>query len=267
MRLSFHDRVTLMVVQFNVSNTIPDTVLEQVAVVMQPSAESSLTEDFIIPLPSLSSATSPGIVYVSFTRDSPEGYASGSFQCTLKFVSKEVDPSTGEPEEDGYEDEYQLEEVELGAGDYIIPTYVTFSSEWDRLRGGPSATETFSLSAMESLKGDLRLSIIDFFSLLTECSFHSCLRFHHRDSQHASAGGHRRYCLNLCPHIATGRVSYWRWGCWEGVGEMQDDVLEDPGGDTRIECAGGEGGSVQSGRFCHWRLRSRTCFFRNLDLG
>ena len=120
---------------------------------MQPSAESSLTEDFIIPLPSLSSATSPGIVYVSFTRDSPEEYVSGSFQSALKFVSKEVDPSTGEPEEDGYEDEYQLEEVELGAGDYIIPTYVTFSSEWDRLRGGASATETFSLSAMESLKG------------------------------------------------------------------------------------------------------------------
>lgn len=120
---------------------------------MQPSAESTLTEDFIIPLPSLSSATSPGIVYVSFTRDSPEEYASGSFQCVLKFISKEVDPSTGEPEEDGYEDEYQLEEVELGAGDYIVPTYVAFSSEWDRLRGGASATETFSLSAMESLKG------------------------------------------------------------------------------------------------------------------
>ena len=120
---------------------------------MQPSAESSLTEDFIIPLPSLSSATSPGIVYVSFTRDSPEEYVSGSFQCALKFVSKEVDPSTAEPEEDGYEDEYQLEEVELGAGDYIIPTYVTFSSEWDRLRGGANATETFSLSAMENLKG------------------------------------------------------------------------------------------------------------------
>jgi coatomer protein complex subunit gamma len=143
-----------MAVQFNISNTIPDTILEQVAVVMQPSAETSLTEDFIIPLQALSTATSPGIVYVSFTRDSPEEYASGSFQCVLKFVSKEVDPSTGEPEEDGYEDEYQLEEVELGAGDYIIPTYVTFSSEWDRLRGGASATETFSLSAMESLKGE-----------------------------------------------------------------------------------------------------------------
>ena len=138
---------------------------------MQPSAESSLTEDFIIPLPSLSATTSPGIVYVSFTRDSPEEYASGSFQCVLKFVSKEVDPSTGEPEEEGYEDEYQLEEVELGAGDYIVPTYVTFSTEWDRLRGGASATETFSLSAMESLKGEPVSLGLRLLSVFTKPSF------------------------------------------------------------------------------------------------
>jgi coatomer protein complex subunit gamma len=122
---------------------------------MQPQTEDAgLTEDFIIPVPALTAASSPSIVYVSFTRDSPEQYALASFQCTLKFLSKELDPSTGEPEEEGYEDEYQLEEVELSAGgDYIIPNYVTFGSEWDRLRSAPSATETFALSAMESLKG------------------------------------------------------------------------------------------------------------------
>ncbi|GBE77535.1 Probable coatomer subunit [Sparassis crispa] len=141
-----------IVFQFNVSNTIPDTVLEQVSVIMQPQADSGLTEDFIIPLPSLSLATSPGIVYVSFTRDSPAEYATTSFSCILKFVSKELDPSTGEPEQEGYEDEYQLEETELAAADYIVPSYVTFASEWDRLRDGGSATETFSLSAMESMK-------------------------------------------------------------------------------------------------------------------
>lgn len=143
-----------IVFQYNVSNTLPDTVLEGVSVIMQPQAEDSgLTEDFIIVLPSLSAASSPGIVYASFTRESPEQYAVASFQCTLKFVSKELDPSTGEPEEEGYEDEYQLEEIELSAGgDYIIPNYVTFGSEWDRLRSAATATETFSLSAMDSLK-------------------------------------------------------------------------------------------------------------------
>jgi coatomer protein complex subunit gamma len=143
--------------QYNVSNTLPDTVLEQVSVSMQPQTEESgLREDFIIILPSLTAASSPGIVYASFTRESPEQYAVASFQCTLKFWSKELDPSTGEPEEEGYEDEYQLEEIELSAGgDYIIPNYVTFGSEWDRLRSAATATETFSLSAMESLKGPL----------------------------------------------------------------------------------------------------------------
>lgn len=121
---------------------------------MQPQTESGLTEDFILTVPTLTSATSPSIIYVSFTRDSPEEYATGSFQCALKFLSKELDPSTGEPEEDGYEDEYQLEEVELAAGgDYIIPSYSSFSSEWDRLDSSASATETFSLTAMESIKG------------------------------------------------------------------------------------------------------------------
>ena len=187
---------------------------------MQPSTESNLTEDFIIPLPSLSSATSPGIVYVSFTRDSPEEYACGSFQCVLKFVSKEVDPSTGEPEEDGYEDEYQLEEVELGAGDYIVATYVTFSSEWDRLRGGASATETFSLPAMESLKGGSPFLVFRFSSLITKPLFDSRMRFYHRDSQHASFGRHRRSHLNNCSCIATSGVGCWCRGCWKGVSEM-----------------------------------------------
>lgn len=141
--------------------------------------DSGLTEDFIIPLPSLTAATSPSIVYVSFTRESPEQYAIASFQCTLKFLSKELDPSTGEPEEEGYEDEYQLEEVELSAGgDYIIPNYVTFGSEWDRLRSAPSATETFALSAMESLKGSFHVfMIINGFSIAYAVSY-SCVRFY-----------------------------------------------------------------------------------------
>lgn len=140
-----------IVFQYNVSNTLPDTVLENVSVIMQPQSEDSgLTEDFIILLPSLTAASSPSIVYVSFSKS--EHYPLASFGCTLKFLSKELDPSTGEPEEDGYEDEYQLEEIELGAPDYIVPTYATFGAEWDRLRSAPSATETFALSAMESLK-------------------------------------------------------------------------------------------------------------------
>lgn len=106
-----------IVFQFNITNTIPDTVLEQVSVVMVPSPDTGVTEDFIIPIQSLSVAQGAGAVYVSFTRDEPEAYAAGSFGCTLRFVSKEVDPNSGEPEEEGYNDEYQVEDCDLGAGD------------------------------------------------------------------------------------------------------------------------------------------------------
>src|ERR1700761_5023006 len=108
--------------------------------------DTGLTQDFVLPLDSLTAASSPGIAYVSFTRDQPEDYAVASFQCTLQFISKELDPTTGEPEADGYEDEYQLEEGELSAGgDYIVPSYASFGAEWDRMKGAPSVTETFGL--------------------------------------------------------------------------------------------------------------------------
>jgi coatomer protein complex subunit gamma len=87
---------------------------------MTPSEDSGLREDFIIPLETLTAAQSPGIVYVSFSREQPDEYAVGTFACTLKFVSKEVDPTSGMPEEEGYDDEYQVEELDLGAGDVSV---------------------------------------------------------------------------------------------------------------------------------------------------
>ena len=64
---------------------------------MQPAADSGLTEDFIIPVLTLS-ANFTGVVYILFTREAPGEYATPSFSCILKFVSKEADPATGEPE-------------------------------------------------------------------------------------------------------------------------------------------------------------------------
>jgi hypothetical protein len=83
------------------------------------ATEEGLTEDFIIPAESIT-ADAPGIVYVSFTRTAPEEFALSSFECTLKFVSKEVDPTTGTPEEEGYDDEYQVEQIDIGAGDVSL---------------------------------------------------------------------------------------------------------------------------------------------------
>ncbi len=116
-----------------------------------------------MPIPRLSTGGA-GAVYVSFTRDEPSAYAAGSFGCTLRFVSKEVDPTNDEPEEEGYQDEYQVEDCDLGAGDYITPTYATFATEWDKLAGASSITETFALSSSESLK-DACKSLIEVLNM------------------------------------------------------------------------------------------------------
>lgn len=121
--------------------------------VVQPSGEG-LTEDLIIPVASLSIATGTQPVYVSFTRVNPDEYSLGSFSCLLKFVSKEVDPSSGEPEETGYDDEYQLEEMELGAADWIVPSWASFESEWAKL--DQELEEEFVLGSMASIKGTLQ---------------------------------------------------------------------------------------------------------------
>ena len=191
--------------------------------IMQPAPDSGLAEDFIIPIPQLSSAVSPSIVYVSFTRETPSEYTLASFQCTLKFISKELDPSSGEPEEEGYEDEYQLEEVELGAGgDYIVPNYVNFSTEWDRLRTFSTATETFALSAMDSIKGTQSYrSFLRSTSLTRRLG--SCCRLHCRDSQHGGPWWHGEPLVVICAHFAAFWPRYWRR--WEGPGAKSDDVL------------------------------------------
>jgi coatomer protein complex subunit gamma len=143
-----------LVLQFNVKNTLPDSVLEEVSMITTPSEEeeSQLEEDFIIPIPKLT-AQEPGTVYVSFKRTSEEGYPIGSFTNVLKFTSKEIDPASGEPEEEGYEDEYQVEDLELLSGDYLVPAFTgSWDNVWEQVgAAGEEATEAYALGT--ELKG------------------------------------------------------------------------------------------------------------------
>jgi coatomer protein complex subunit gamma len=144
-----------VVLQFNIKNTLSDALLEEVSMITTPTDEDGevLEEDFIIPIPKLTHEE-PGIIYVSFKRsgdDTP--YPITSFTNVLKFTSKEIDPTTGEPEEEGYEDEYQVEDLELVSGDYLVPA---FAGSWDNIweqvgAAGEEATETYALGT--DLKG------------------------------------------------------------------------------------------------------------------
>ena len=145
-----------LVLQYDIKNTMPDTVLEEVSVVATPSEEEeSLEEDFTIPVTKLA-GEQPGTAFVSFKKSSDVAYPITSFTNVLKFTSKEIDPTTGEPDESGYEDEYQVEDLELLGSDYVTPAFAgSFDHAWEQTgANGEEASETLQLSSTKSIAGE-----------------------------------------------------------------------------------------------------------------
>lgn len=161
-----------IVLQFDIKNTLPDTVLEEVSVVSSPSEEDGevgLEEEFIIPISKLV-RDEPGTVYVSFRRlEGDKSFSVTTFTNVLKFTSKEIDPTSGEAEEKGYEDEYEVEDLELNGSDYVIPTFAgSFNHVWEQLGAtGEEAVETLQLSNVKSIAGMVTFTCGPESSILT----------------------------------------------------------------------------------------------------
>lgn len=144
-----------IILQYDVKNTLPDTVLENVSVVATPGDEEELEEVFIIPADKLAT-DEPGKIYVAFRKVSGEGsLPTTQFSNVLKFTSKEIDPSTGEPEDGGYEDEYEVGEFDLAGSDYVVPAFASnFNHIWEQVgASGEEAQETMQLSGIKSIAG------------------------------------------------------------------------------------------------------------------
>ncbi|OTA95881.1 hypothetical protein M434DRAFT_393351 [Hypoxylon sp. CO27-5] len=142
-----------IVLQYEVKNTLPSTVLENVSVVATPSDEEELEEVFIIQAEKLPT-DEPGKIYVAFKKVNGEGsLPTATFSNILKFTSKEIDPTTNEPEETGYEDEYEVSDFELSGSDYVIPTFASnFNHVWEQVgAAGEEAEETMQLSGVNSI--------------------------------------------------------------------------------------------------------------------
>ncbi|KAL0725985.1 hypothetical protein Bca4012_022078 [Brassica carinata] len=156
----FDDHV---VFQYNCTNTIPEQLLERVNVIVDASeAEefSELTSKALNSLP----YDSPGQAFVAFEK--PAGVpAVGKFSNTLTFVVKEVDPSTGEAEDDGVEDEYQLEDLEVVAADYMLKVSVSnFRNAWESMNEEDEHVDEYGLGQRESL-GEAIKAVIDLLGM------------------------------------------------------------------------------------------------------
>lgn len=178
-----------VVLQYDIKNTLEQTVLENVSVIAAPSEEDEITleEDFIIPAPQLTT-NAPGICYVAFKRTGASEFPTTSFSSTLKFTSKEIDPSTGEAEEAGYEDEYEIENLDLNGTDYVLPAFAgNFDHIWEGTgANGQEASETLQLSNVKTISGTANRSSFQAMML----TFTRCYRAAHRDFVSSTAGRH-----------------------------------------------------------------------------
>lgn len=136
-----------LLLQFDLLNTLPDQRLENVHVDCVPSEDWELVKVISAPaLPYNTAAT----CYSVFRPTEP---SSCSLSCTLRFVVKDCDPSTGQPDSDeGYSDEYVLEELDIGVCDFVQPVIKpNFSAAWEELAPDSELEDTFALTSMASI--------------------------------------------------------------------------------------------------------------------
>lgn len=64
----------------------------------------------------------------------------------------QVDPTSGEAEDDGVEDEYQLEDLEVVAADYILKVGVSnFRNAWESMDPDSERVDEYGLGPREGL--------------------------------------------------------------------------------------------------------------------
>ncbi|XP_029766676.1 coatomer subunit gamma-2 [Terrapene carolina triunguis] len=139
-----------MVFQFDCTNTLNDQLLERVTVQMEPSDAYDVIRS--IPAASLS-YNQPGMCYtlVRLPQDDPTAVAC-TFSCTMKFTVRDCNPNTGVPEDDGYDDEYVLEDLEVTVSDHIQKVLKpNFAAAWEEVGDDFEKEETFALSSIKTL--------------------------------------------------------------------------------------------------------------------
>jgi len=141
-----------LVLQFDCVNTLNDQLLENVSIEFEmPSGYSLMTT---IPCERLPHKE-PGVCYSILStpaEESGEGLET-TIAPLMKFTVKDCDPDTGEPDsEEGYEDEYQLEDLDVAFGDFMQRVNKTnFRNAWEELGEANELEDTYELTAIKSL--------------------------------------------------------------------------------------------------------------------
>ncbi|KAK2078015.1 hypothetical protein QBZ16_003883 [Prototheca wickerhamii] len=139
-----------VVLEFSVANTVAEQVLEDVEVALE--LEEGWAVERELGLAEAPRDGTPGAAYAVLVR--PAGAplpAPARFGCRLRFVVKEIDPALDEPEEEGYPDEYELEDLELGLGAFVAPGDAPggFRGAWEALPEESERVDEYALGARD----------------------------------------------------------------------------------------------------------------------
>ncbi len=95
----------------------------------------------------------PGTFYIILSCPEDMADLMGTIVPTLKFIVKDCDPNTGEPDSDeGYPDEYVLEDLDMGVADFVQRTMkANFASAWEELGATNELGDTYDLAAFKTL--------------------------------------------------------------------------------------------------------------------
>lgn len=154
-----------LVLQFDCLNTLSDQLLENVHVQLDPSEGYEIVTE--IPCAKLPyNETGTTYVVLKFPHDDLPN-SIGTFGAVLKFIVKDCDPTTGLPDSDeGYDDEYILEDLEITLGDQIQRvSKVNWAAAWEEAAGKFIEKEdTYSLSSVNTLEEAVK-NIVEFLGL------------------------------------------------------------------------------------------------------
>mmetsp|Transcript_3919 Transcript_3919/g.6316 ORF Transcript_3919/g.6316 Transcript_3919/m.6316 type:complete len:888 (-) Transcript_3919:14-2677(-) len=137
-----------IVFHFNIKNTMEEEQLENVMVNMDCDSKCQIQSS--VPAEVIKFGA-PGMAFVSVKRG--EGIDNMFFKnCHLTFVKKEVDPSTGDVYPEGEDEEYPLDEIEVGFADYTKPNPLPdFRAAWDAMTPDFDLTQIFRLDKHKSI--------------------------------------------------------------------------------------------------------------------
>jgi coatomer protein complex subunit gamma len=126
-----------VILQFDVTNTIPEQKLVNVSVIVEGSEPELFGSEpvLIVPCKELKYCIQ-GSTFVVLPRNPNVPIIPSSFNCELKFNVIEVDPETGEVEgdEDGFNDNYPLEDLEIVPADFMAKVSLgDFRRAWENM--------------------------------------------------------------------------------------------------------------------------------------